>query len=131
MKLYKLLAILFFIAGIFFLIYGIILNEVSVVFLFVVPFIIASGPFSIFGVFLIFISILFFIIDIFKKLNNENRVSYGKDQGENFEKRSIKSKGIILIGPIPIFLGTNWKLSLLTIIIAILALILLSKIIKF
>jgi uncharacterized protein (TIGR00304 family) len=51
------------------------------------------------------------------------RVKYEKDETISREKTSVKGGGVVLIGPIPIVFGSNWKIALVLMIIAIILII--------
>ena len=42
---------------------------------------------------------------------------------EHQKKTSVKGGGVVLIGPIPIIFGSNWKIAIVMIILAIILII--------
>lgn len=124
MNKYYLLSFIFFSIGLFFFILAFINNEVEFGFVIFLPFIIGSGINTFFGFIFILIAIilLFFgFVNIY--LINTNFINY--DIKNNETKKSAKFGGLILVGPIPIVIGSNWKITLIMLILGIFLLIIL------
>jgi len=113
------LSLISFIGGFIFFSIGAVTGEVEVGFFLIFPFLIGSGIFSTFGIILVFISILLFIFGFAfgRKYNfNEQFERTGKIK----EKKTMRGGGVVLIGPIPIVFGSNWKITIIMMIIAVL-----------
>jgi uncharacterized protein (TIGR00304 family) len=122
MNKYYLLSFIFFSIGLFFFILAFINNEVEFGFVIFLPFIIGSGIYTFFGFIFVLIAIilLFFgFVNIY--LTNTNFINY--DIKNNETKKSAKFGGLILVGPIPIVIGSNWKITLIMLILGIFVLI--------
>lgn len=122
MNKYYILSFIFFSIGLFFFILAFINNEVEFGFVIFLPFIIGSGINTFFGFIFILIAIilLFFgFVNIY--LINTNFINY--DIKNNETKKSAKFGGLILVGPIPIVIGSNWKITLIMLILGIFLLI--------
>lgn len=122
MNKYYLLSFIFFSIGLFFFILAFINNEVEFGFVLFLPFIIGSGINTFFGfIFVLFAIILLFFgfVNIFS-INN-NFINY--DVKNNETKKSAKFGGLILVGPIPIVIGSNWKITVIMLILGIFVLI--------
>jgi len=121
------LSIFLLIGGLIFFFLGIYIGEVQVGFFLIFPFIISSGIYPIVGVSLILISSILFIFSL-----GHFKEDYIDDEIENsIKKRKLKIGGIVLIGPFPIILSSNWKITAIMIISLILILIILILLIKF
>ena len=117
MNKYHLLSLIFFIGAIICFALGILSGDVEAGFIVVIPFLAGSGIFAFLGFILFIISILFFMYGFAKK------VEYQIDKHDE-KKSSVKGGGIVLIGPIPIVFGSNWKIALSLMFIAIIIIVL-------
>jgi len=118
MRLLKLISFLAFALGITFVVISAFRGEISVGFILFFPFIYGEGFYAAIGVILIFISILLFVIGLFnfEKYN----VFHIEEKPVGDEKnRQVEGGGILLIGPIPIVIGSNWKIVLILISLAV------------
>ena len=104
-------SILFFIGGIFFIMASILMGEAKAGLFFVFPFIYGTGFFMLIGVLLIFISMILFIFSF---------PSQGDLEYEGMEHKIEEKKGgLILIGPIPIIVSNDKKLTLIFILLSL------------
>ena len=107
--------------GILIISIGVMINEIKFGLFIIFPYFIGSGIFAFLGVILIFLSMIFFFFHSSShyKYNFQN---YNEKSVDNIdkEKQKIKAGGVILIGPLPIIFGTNWKITAILGIIAIL-----------
>lgn len=113
-----------FFCALIFLIIGSIQGEISIVLLVIFPIILGSGLFALTGFMFLFLAfILLFIgrIKTFSKINNVDL----SDTDTSMNKPSLKTGGVILIGPIPIIFGSNWIITLIFGLIGIFLFILL------
>jgi len=113
MNRYQILSLFFILSGIVFFVLGFLKGDVEAGIVVIFPFIAGSGVFALIGFLLIFTGILFYIFSFTIDLKDE----YNNSQ--ETKKTSIKGGGVVLIGPIPIVFGSNWKITVFMIIIAI------------
>jgi len=118
MNKFHILSLICLIAGIVFFILGILSGEVETGVFVVFPFISGSGIYAFLGFIFIIIAILLFTFG-FAKYIRPDEFEIEHDEYHSHKKTSIKGGGVILIGPIPIVFGSNWKIALVLIIIAI------------
>ena len=118
MNRFQVLPLVCFILGIVFFIIGFLTGETKGGIFIVFPFIIGSGIFSLLGFIFIFIAIISFIFK-FTTYIKSDKIKNENDELQPKKKTSIKGGGIVLIGPIPIIFGSNWKIVIVLLIIAI------------
>lgn len=119
MNKYYLLSPVFFSIGLLFFLIAFINNEVEFGFFLFFPFIIGSGIYSFFS----FIFVLITIIILFFGFVNISTISGNFVDYEilnNNIKKSTKFGGLFFLGPIPIVLGSNWKITLIMMVLGIL-----------
>jgi len=90
-------------------------GDVQTGFFVVFPFIVGSGIYALLGLIFLFVSILLFVFGF--------GVKHEKDEITSKEKTSVKGGSVVLIGPIPIVFGSNWKIALVLMIVAIILII--------
>ena len=115
MSKYHILSVFFFIIAIFFFALGIFFGDVQTGIFVVFPFIAGSGIYAFLAIIFLFVSILFYILGFV--------VKYEKNEMVNQEKTSVKGGGVVLIGPIPIVFGSNWKIAFVLMVVAIILII--------
>jgi uncharacterized protein (TIGR00304 family) len=126
-KWFLLLPISLFLLGVFFLGYGLFIEEVTIGLAVFIPFIISNGVFGFLGIICLFLSMisLFFILTQLSSIPYSNQ-SQQRDKGEHSSKKS-KIGGVIFLGPIPIVFGSDKKITqsmiLVSIIISIIILV--------
>lgn len=108
--------IVFILGIIFFIIIGLKGELHGGVFL-VFPFLLGSGPYSVFGILLIILAFFLFIFGMATKPFLTDHLPTHQDIPE--QKSIMKGGGIIIIGPIPIVVGSSWKITLTLILAAI------------
>lgn len=120
MKNYQLIGSICCITGLILLSLSIITGEVTVGIIIIFPIIMGTGVFAITGI-LLFIA--GFLLISFGWMTQT--VSFHQDHivKEKTQKR-VQSSGIILIGPLPIIWGSNWKIMVFLIVLAIILLLL-------
>ena len=114
MNRYHLLSILIFIAGIFLIILGVLTGDVQGGLFLIFPFVIGSGIYATLGILLIIASFFLFMFTI-----STNPIDQEPENTTKKTNSKIQGGGIILLGPIPIIIGSNWKITVPLIIIAI------------
>ena len=123
MKRNNIISILFFILGLVFFTIGMLTGDIKTGFVLIFPYIIGTGLFALLGTVFIVISLILFMFGVMgitiKSIDLQN-------DNENYEKESkkiVKGGGVILIGPIPIVFGYNWKIAIIMTIFAIVIII--------
>lgn len=114
MNKYALFSLFFLIAGFVFLFLGFLTGDIEAGFFFIFPFIIGSGIYGFLGIILLFLSFLMFIFS----LGNRDRF-HGNRIDDKDKKSNFKGGGVVLIGPIPIVFGSNWKIALVLMLLSI------------
>ena len=118
MNKYHFLSFICFIIGIIFFILGFLQGEIKTGIFVVFPFIAGSGVYAFAGFIFIFIALLLFIFG-FKTGFESDEFKIDKENSQPIKKTSIKGGGVVLIGPIPIIFGSNWKIAVFLMILAI------------
>jgi uncharacterized protein (TIGR00304 family) len=113
MNKYHFFSLIFFIIAIFLFFLGMFSGDVQTGFFVVFPFIAGSGTYAFLGMIFLLVSILLFVFGI----------RYEKDKTINREKTSVKGGGVVLIGPLPLVFGSNWRIALVLMIVAIILII--------
>ena len=123
MNRYHLFSFIFLIAGIIFFFIGVLSDDVETGFLIVFPFIAGSGIFAFLGVICIVLAFFMYLF-AFSVGFRCNDLDEFEDNNFKSKKTSIKGGGVVLIGPIPIIFGSNWKITVLMVLLAIILIIL-------
>lgn len=113
-------SILFFIGGLVFFAIGIFTGEVEAGFVLIFPFFIGSGIYALSGIVLVFISILLFMFGFTGTTVESIDLQFEKNKHDTKSKKIVKGGGVVLIGPIPIVFGSNWKIAIIMMVLAIL-----------
>jgi uncharacterized protein (TIGR00304 family) len=116
-----LLPLVFFISGIVFFSLGILTKEMEIGVVLIFPFMVGSGIYALLGFISIFIATMLFMIGFLSKFSSDDLNVRKKDIHQTNKKTSVKGGGVILIGPIPIVFGTNWKIALMLMMLAMIA----------
>jgi uncharacterized protein (TIGR00304 family) len=106
------------ILGAIFFIFGIFAGDAEAGIFIIFPFISGSGVFPLLGFIFIFIAIILYSFGFMS-----NITSYDSDFETTEKKSSVKGGGVVLIGPIPIIFGSNWKIALVLMLVAIIIII--------
>ena len=118
MNKYHLFSLICFIIGIVFFAFGVFSGDVETGFVVVFPFIAGSGIYAFLGFIFVFISVLLFMFSFNSSVgSNDFQADY--DGYPPSRKTSIKGGGVVLIGPIPIVFGSNWKIAVVLMVLAI------------
>ena len=118
MNRFHILSLICLILGIVFFSRGFFIGDAEAGVFIIFPFISGSGVFPLLGFIFIFIATILYSLGFMK-----NITSYDSDEVTPEKKTSIKGGGIVLIGPIPIVFGSNWKIALVLMIVAIIIII--------
>ena len=109
-------------AGIVFFGLGFLSGDVETGVFVVFPFLAGSGIYAFFGFIFIFIAFLLFMFGFTSHFgSDEFPTNYGEYQPR--KKTSLKGGGVVLIGPIPIVFGSNWKIAIVLMIMAIIVIL--------
>ncbi len=120
----RLLSLTCFILGVIAVAYGVSTGEVKIGVFFIIPFLIGSGFYAFMGFLLLFAAFFLFFLGGLKEIEETPPVIedipleepvYEKPE----KKRFFEGGGVILIGPIPIVFGSNWKIAIALMFIAI------------
>jgi len=113
------LSFICFITGIFFFALGFLSGDIQAGIIVVIPFLSGSGFYAFIGFIFLFLAIILFMFGftIGSEVINEF------DENQPKKKSSIKTGGVILIGPIPIIFGSNWKIALVLMLVSIILII--------
>jgi uncharacterized protein (TIGR00304 family) len=106
------------ILGIILLFLGILSGDVEAGIFIVFPFVSGTGIHAFLGFIFILASVFLFLVgltDFFELDINKTEDSELKPR----KKTSFKGGGVVLIGPIPIVFASNWKITVVLMIIAI------------
>ena len=122
MNKYQILSLFCFILGIIFFYLGFQQGDVQGGVILVFPFIGGSGIFVFLGVISFFLAILLFMFGFTRSLKSED-LDYNYEERPPQKKTTVKGGGVILIGPIPIIFGSNWKIALVMMLVAIILII--------
>jgi len=118
MNKFQILSLFFFILSVIFFSLGFLQNDVEGGVFIVFPFIAGSGIYAFLGVISFFMTIILFMFGFTSSLGPEE-LDYEYEQHTPQKKTSVKGGGVVLIGPIPIVFGSNWKIAMVMMIIAI------------
>jgi uncharacterized protein (TIGR00304 family) len=118
MNKFQILSLFCFILGIIFFSFGFLQGDVESGIILVFPFIGGSGIYAFLGVISLFLAILFFSFGFTSTFERED-FQYEDKERPTKKKTSIKGGGVVLIGPIPIVFGSNWKIAFVMMIVAI------------
>jgi len=114
MNKYHVFSLICFIAGIICFALGIYSGDVSAGFVVIIPFVAGSGIFAFLGFIFVFAAIILFMYGF--AANSE----FQEIDGAPFKKKtSVKGGGVVLVGPIPIVFGSNWKIAVVLMILAL------------
>ena len=115
MNKFHLLSMIFFILGFGLILLAISSGEVKGGFFVVFPFLVGAGIYASLGILLIFLAFVMLIFGIFESFKGEN---FEIEPIEKPEKK-VEGGGVVLIGPFPIVFGTNSRIALILIVLAI------------
>jgi uncharacterized protein (TIGR00304 family) len=123
MNRYHVLSLVCLIVGMIFFAQGILSGEIETGIVVVFPFIVGSGIYAMLGFIFVVLAILLFIFGFTQITSKAYDFRVEDDDLNTKKKSSIKGGGVILIGPIPIVFGSNWKIAVILMIVAILLII--------
>ena len=109
-------------AGIVFFGLGFLSGDVETGVFVVFPFLAGSGIYAFLGFIFIFIAFLLFMFG-FTTYSESDEFPTNYNGYQPRKKTSVKGGGVVLIGPIPIVFGSNWKIAIVLMIIAIIVIL--------
>ena len=120
MNKYHLTSILLFFLGLIFISISVIQGEGGVALLIFIPIFYGSGIYSFFGIVCIIVAILLAFFGYALRFKWD-LVEEEPIEKISFERRSIKKRfrGVVLIGPIPIIIGSDTKLVIIALLLAV------------
>ena len=110
MNKYHFLSLVCFIIGIIFFILGFLQGDIQTGFFVIFPFVAGTGIYAFMGFIFIFFAMLLFISG-FKNRIDSDEIKLDQENYQTTKKTSVKGGGVVLIGPIPIVFGSNWKIA--------------------
>ena len=122
MNKFHFLSLILFVIGIIFFVLGYLQGDLQTGIFVIFPFIAGSGIFAFSGFIFIFIAILLFTFGFSTGIESD-KIRYEKNNTQQIKKTSVKGGGVVLIGPIPIIFGSNWKIAVFLMILAIILII--------
>ena len=121
----QILSLICFFLGIVFFALGFFTGDVEGGIIVIFPFIAGTGIYAFLGFIFFFIASLIYLFR-FKTHIGESDKFQDDYNDKPSKKTSVKGGGVVLIGPIPIVFGSNWKIALLLMILAIMIIVLVS-----
>ncbi len=120
MNKYYFLSILALIISVFFFLISMFEGNLNVGVVLIFPFIMGSDIFSFIGMIFLFVAIISFMYASAFRNFTFKKADFSKDSKlDAAKKTSFKGGGLVLIGPIPIVFGANWKITLLLIVMGL------------
>lgn len=120
-KIHALSGIVFVLGIIFFIISALQGDLRGGVFL-IFPFVIGSGLYAVGGFLFIILAFFLFILGFTPRTSVQEPTQLSQDISE--QKPTMKGEGIVLLGPIPIIVGSSWKIALALILATIFLIVL-------
>jgi len=118
MNKFQILSLFCFILGFIFFSLGFLQGDIEAGVLVVFPIIGGSSIYAFLGAISFFMAIILFMFGFTSSLKSEE-LDYEHGERPSQKKTSVKGGGVVLIGPIPIIFGSNWKIALVLAILAI------------
>jgi uncharacterized protein (TIGR00304 family) len=122
MNRYQFLSLICFIFSIVFFILGFLQGDIQTGIFVIFPFLSGTGIYAFSGFILFFIAILLFIFG-YRNSDKSYELKIDKEDSQSTKKTSVKGGGVVLVGPIPIIFGSNWKIAVLLMILTIILLL--------
>jgi len=116
MNKFHLISIVFFILSFIFLIFGFISGDVEGGIFIIFPFVKGSGLIGFFGIICLFLSFLFFMLSFAYNFEQKFDTTLEKQVKT---KSSKKFGGVVFIAPIPVIFGSNLKIAIFMMILAL------------
>lgn len=114
------------VAGIFLVIYGIMKGEMQVALFLIFPVIYGTGIIGLIAVLMIFLG--FFLVFLSFAIPSQRvEEPYGSieiERPQTEKKSQVKGGGVVLIGPIPIVFGSDAKMAIVVMVLAIVLILL-------
>jgi len=108
---------IFLVLGIIFLLLSGLQGDLRVGIILIFPFVIGSGLYAILGLLFLILAFFLFILRFSPKTSISESTTSSQDNIK--QKPTMKGGGVVLLGPIPIIVGSSWKITLALILAAI------------
>jgi uncharacterized protein (TIGR00304 family) len=108
----KLASIALFLGGLALIVFGALRGEGSVGIFFIFPYVVGSGLFMLLGILLVFSSFFIQFLSLLKRTEIEA-------EGEPRRVKKVEGGALIFIGPVPIVVGSNRRIALILLAIAV------------
>ena len=119
----KIGALICFIFAALFIGIGILIGEIKVGVALFFPFLIGSGMYAFVGFLCLFVAILLLVVDMSNRFSTYQQVDLDDEKEKTKDTQVIHGGGVVFIGPFPIVFGSNKKVTVLLIIIAVIGLL--------
>ena len=119
MNRYHFLSVLCFIVFTFLVVYGYIEGQLSFGLAVFIPFVIGEGLYPLIGFFFLFASIIFYIQGLAQNFSKDLKRSDAQPDHPSSIQFSVETGGLVFIGPIPIVFGSNWKVTVIMLLVAL------------
>lgn len=117
----KILSLICFFIGIVFFALGFLRGDVEGGIVVIFPFIAGTGFYALLGFIFFMLAFFLFIYSFKTDIKSFDELD---DEKIPEKKTSIKGGGVVLIGPVPIVFGSNWKIALILMVTAIIIILL-------
>jgi len=117
------LSLICLVFGIVFFAFGFLSGDIEGGIIVVFPFIAGTGIYAFLGFIFLLVAFLLFIFGFKTNVVNSEEYQEYNNKIKSNKKTSLKGGGVVLIGPIPIVFGSNWKIALILMIVAIIIII--------
>jgi uncharacterized protein (TIGR00304 family) len=127
-KLLRFVALFMIAGGVMISVFSIALGEMRVALLLIFPVFYAEGAIPTIGIAMLFLGMVVLFISFFIASASSREGTYARTTGpdqisqEDGLSTKVKGGGVLLIGPIPIVFGSDWKMAITAIVLTILLL---------
>jgi len=117
MKRLHILSGIFLVLGVIFFVISGLQGDLRVDIFLIFPYVIGSGLYTVLGLLFLILAFFLFILRFRPKTSISEPTTSSQDNIG--QKPTMKGGGIVLLGPIPIIIGSSWKITLALILAAI------------
>jgi uncharacterized protein (TIGR00304 family) len=110
-------------AGAALLAYSVATGEMQVALVLIVPVIYGSSALGIMAIGLVIAGVLIFMVDPFLSANAENAEGLADETAQTKAAKKPEFGGVVLIGPIPIILGSSRGMAIFAVVVAVIVLV--------
>jgi uncharacterized protein (TIGR00304 family) len=123
MNKYSKASVLCLVLSVVFFALGIATGEVEAGVFLIFPFLKGSGIYALLGFVFIFIAVLLLMFGFGRTTTESEDLPFEENKYDVEKKTSVKGGGVVLVGPIPIVFGSNWKIAVFMMILAIILIV--------